>query len=182
MSVKTTIVPVLTVAFVLVGISVLHCCSASDAKAEQKPTEAEVIEERRYCLEQDEISQFAEQLITETGMDPYVLFKFKEGTIMRSEESSGLLIEADEAQQQKIREIECDGYHRVWHIIDGVYRFPQGERRVITYLIVRKDATNLRRAGSSVLSHDYSWFCDTQQGSYGDSIIQKCGRGLHRVA
>lgn len=125
--------------------------------------------------------QFAEQLITETGMLT-VLLKFKEGIILRSDEISGTLKEIDEDQRQKIQEIERDGRRKVWHVIDGVYHFPQGDRRILTYLIVRNDATNLRRAGKSVLSHDYSWFCDTGEGNYGDAIIQKRGQGLYRVA
>lgn len=133
-------------------------------------------------MENDEIGQFAEQLIKETGMELSVLRRFREGKVMLSDERNGTLADVDDSIYEKIKEIESDGSKKVWHVIDGVYKFLHGERRMVTYLIVRQGATNLRRAGNCILSHEYSWFCDTQNGQYGDAIVQKCGQGLHRVA
>lgn len=180
MSAKTTVVPALLIASLLISGIFLHCCAAE--KTDNSLSLNQMAGERRLCLEDDEISQFAEQLIIETGMELSVLRKFREGSVMLSDEKTGTITDADENQYQKIREIERDGTKKVWHIIDGVYKFPQGERRLLTYLIVRQGSTTLRRAGKCVLSHEYSWFCDTQSGQCGDAIIQKHGQGLRRVA
>lgn len=182
MSVKTTIVPMLAVLVVVIGVPLLHCCSGPEVAVAEASLSSENRSERRACLEQDEISQFAEQLITETGMASSVLQSFRKGTVMQSNELAGTVEEAAGCQLARISEIERDGVHKVWHIIKGRYRFPQGERNVETYLVVRRDSTNLRRAGSCVLSHDYTWFCDTKEGNYGDAIIQKNGDILHRIA
>ena len=182
MSVKTTIVPMLAVLVVVIGVPLLHCCSGPEVAAAEASLSSENRSERRACLEQDEISQFAEQLIEETGMSTSVLQKFRKGTVMQSDELEGTVKEVAPNQLKRISEIERDGIHKVWHIISGRYRFPKGERSVETYLVVRRDSTNLRRAGSCVLSHNYTWFCDTEEGSFGDAIIRKNGSVLHRIA
>ncbi len=178
-SLKITTAPVLAVSIFVLCALTLRCCAP---EPETVYAGAKSPNERSVVLEQDEICQFAQQLIIESGLTEDVLLKFKNGEVMLSDESKGVLLKADAQQCQKICEIESDGLRKVWHIIDGVYRFPQGDRRVITYLLARKDSTSLRKAGECLLSHDYSWFCDTQQGSYGDAILKHNGSGLHRIA
>lgn len=178
MSVKTTAVPMLMISMVMMCLPLLKCC----APEPETVFFTETTKERSAVLEQDEICQFAQQLILESGLDDSVLHNFKKGDIMISDETNGILAEVNDQQYQKIKEIENDGMRKVWHIIDGVYHFPQGDRRVITYLIARKDSTNIRRAGECLLSHDYSWFCDTQKGDFGDSIVKLQGSRLHREA
>ena len=131
---------------------------------------------------QNKLNQIAELYILESGLDEQILEKFRHGQLMCSTEPNGKLEPASEDQMKTVNKIEESGDQRVWHIISGLYQFPQGYKQITTYLIASTELFRLRWAGKTLLSRNCTVFAETETYNFGDAIVVKSGEGLHRVA
>ena len=130
----------------------------------------------------EDLQEAAKMVIQRSGLLNSAFKHFCEGQVCCSNEANGELHTVTERQKQVIRQIEASGNKVVWHIIEGVYSFPNGNKHLETYLLVGHDLPYPRRLNDTLLVYNYTLYPASGAHNYGDAIVAEKQGKLKRIA
>lgn len=133
------------------------------------------------------MTNFAIENLKALKVHPNVIKDFEKGVINYSHEPLCSLFWITDEMKAVIEKIELDGKNKVYHVIKGRYRFPDGDEiDMISYLYVSTDCDSenysLDKVGNEFYA--YSFVDNTSWGisEFGDILVRPFNGGIKRLS